>query len=115
MPSLTSLRSTLWLLTVALAVPRGGAPAASPGGDEGPANASREAMRRPPRRPPVPEVRDTGWVANPVDAFVLAALEARGLSPSPPAGREAWLRRVTYDLVGRPPSFSTEKARSEFR
>jgi hypothetical protein len=59
---------------------------------------------RPVRVPAVPAVRDPSWVANPVDAFVLARLEAAGLSPSGPADRRTLLRRVTYDLTGLPPT-----------
>src|SRR5437660_12444431 len=36
-------------------------------------------------RPRVPTVKDCSWVRTPVDAFVLAALEANGLQPSPAA------------------------------
>ncbi|MCW5557829.1 MAG: DUF1553 domain-containing protein [Verrucomicrobiae bacterium] len=42
--------------------------------------------------------------ANPVDAFLGARLQAEGLLPAPPARREAWLRRVTFDLTGLPPT-----------
>ena len=59
---------------------------------------------RPLRRPAVPEVRDASWVRTPIDAFILAELERRGLSPAPPADRHALLRRVTYDLTGLPPT-----------
>ncbi len=41
---------------------------------------------------------------NPVDAFVLAKLEAKGLTPNPPAERAALIRRATYDLIGLPPT-----------
>ena len=54
--------------------------------------------------PAVPKVKDTAWVKNPVDAFVLAKLEAKGLKPSPPASKTALLRRVYADLVGMPPT-----------
>src|SRR5262245_29489300 len=57
-----------------------------------------------PVRPAVPAVPDRAWVTNPIDAFVLARLEAAGLTPAPPAGREQLLRRVTFDLHGLPPS-----------
>lgn len=59
---------------------------------------------RPLQRPPVPAVRDADWVHNPIDAFVLAGLEARGFAPAPPADRHTLLRRVTYDLTGLPPT-----------
>jgi Protein of unknown function (DUF1553)/Protein of unknown function (DUF1549) len=59
---------------------------------------------QPPRRPSVPTVRQTEWVRTPVDAFILARLEAAGLPPSPPADRIALLRRLYLDLVGLPPS-----------
>ncbi len=58
----------------------------------------------PVRKPAVPAVRDAGWVRNPVDAFILSKLEAKGLVPTPPAGPESYLRRVSYDLIGLPPS-----------
>jgi hypothetical protein len=51
-----------------------------------------------------PAVADTGWPANEIDKFVLARLEAEKLKPSPAATRERWLRRVTFDLTGLPPS-----------
>jgi hypothetical protein len=59
---------------------------------------------RPPVRPTQPAIRGKGWVQNPIDAFVLARLEAVGLQPAPPALRSQLLRRVTFDLVGLPPT-----------
>jgi hypothetical protein len=53
--------------------------------------------------PPLPRVKNGAWVRNPVDAFILARLEGEGLEPSPPAGKETLLRRVSLDLVGIPP------------
>jgi hypothetical protein len=42
--------------------------------------------------------------ANPLDAFILAKLDERGMTLSPPADRATWLRRVTLDLHGLPPT-----------
>ncbi len=47
---------------------------------------------------------NTTWVTNPIDAFVLAKLEERGLPPAPPAERRVLARRIYYDLTGLPPS-----------
>ncbi len=58
----------------------------------------------PPKRLDPPAVRDSAWVKNPIDAFVLARLEQEGLRPSPEAGRSALIRRVTLDLTGLPPT-----------
>jgi len=59
---------------------------------------------RAPERPAVPEVSKQGWARNPIDAFVLARLKREGLSPSPRAGRETLLRRLSLDLIGLPPT-----------
>ncbi len=58
----------------------------------------------PPVRPAVPRARDAAWVRTPIDAFVLARLEAAGLRPSAEATRATWLRRVSLDLTGLPPT-----------
>src|SRR5262249_20197109 len=59
---------------------------------------------QPIREPAPPAVRHRDWPGSPLDAFILARLEAAGLSPSPPADRRTLLRRVTFDLIGLPPS-----------
>jgi hypothetical protein len=51
-----------------------------------------------------PDVKNKAWVKTPIDSFVLAKLEANGMTPNPPATREALLRRATYDLTGLPPT-----------
>ncbi len=57
---------------------------------------------QPVKRPAVLEVK-SGRIRNPIDAFVLARLEADGIVPSPPAGRATLLRRLSFDLTGLPP------------
>jgi hypothetical protein len=57
-----------------------------------------------PRRPSLPAVSPASWVKTPIDTFVLARLKQEGLSPSPEADRATWLRRVSLDLVGLPPT-----------
>jgi hypothetical protein len=80
------------------------APATSgPASAESIAAAGREWSHRPVVRPPVPAVKDRGWVRNPIDAFLLARLEAERLRPSPEADRVTLIRRLTYDLTGLPP------------
>ena len=63
---------------------------------------------QPVKRAAVPRVQNPvlreEWVKNPIDAFVLARLEKKKLFPSPPASRRELLRRVTYDLIGLPPT-----------
>jgi Protein of unknown function (DUF1553)/Protein of unknown function (DUF1549)/Planctomycete cytochrome C len=59
---------------------------------------------RPIRRPPVPSVRNREWPRTPIDRFILAKLEATGLSPSRRADRRTLLRRTTFDLTGLPPT-----------
>jgi mono/diheme cytochrome c family protein len=59
---------------------------------------------RPLKRPPVPTVRRMDWVRNPVDAFVLARLEAHGMTPAPEVDRRTLIRRLTFDLHGLPPT-----------
>jgi hypothetical protein len=54
--------------------------------------------------PTPPVVRNTAWVKTPVDAFLLAQLESKNLSPSPPADRRTLIRRATQDLTGLPPT-----------
>jgi hypothetical protein len=51
-----------------------------------------------------PGVQDSTWPRQDLDRFILAKLEARGLSPAPPADRHALVRRVYFDLLGFPPT-----------
>jgi hypothetical protein len=57
-----------------------------------------------PDRVSVPAVADRAWPADPLDHFILARLEREGVKPSPPASKEDWIRRVSFDLTGLPPA-----------
>ncbi|MDB6115957.1 MAG: hypothetical protein JWQ62_2902 [Lacunisphaera sp.] len=59
---------------------------------------------QPVKQPAVPAVKDTSWVQLPIDNFVLARLESANLHPNPIADKRTLIRRVTFDLVGLPPS-----------
>jgi len=60
--------------------------------------------------PAVPAVRNRAWVRNPIDAFVLAKLEAKGWQPSPAATLAQLRRRAYFDLIGLPPSLAEQRA-----
>jgi len=64
------------------------------------------AFVAPPASVPIPETADKSWPKNPIDAFILSRLEKEKLKPSPAAPAERWLRRVTFDLTGLPPTQS---------
>ena len=51
-----------------------------------------------------PQVKDNAWPLGPIDRFILARLEQKELAPAPTAGKGVLLRRVTFDLIGLPPS-----------
>jgi hypothetical protein len=59
---------------------------------------------RPIKKVTPPAVKRKEWVRNPVDAFILAKLESKGLTPAPPTDKYTLLRRVTFDLTGLPPT-----------
>lgn len=58
---------------------------------------------RPLIRPPVPEI-DHSWAKSAIDKFILRKLNQKGLTPSEPTDRRTLIRRVTYDLIGLPPT-----------
>ncbi len=70
-----------------------------------------------PVEPAPPKVSKPRWIRQPLDAFVLAKLDAEKLKPSPEADRAQWLRRVSFDLTGLPPTpeeiknFADDKSR----
>jgi hypothetical protein len=51
-----------------------------------------------------PPVRDRNWPRDPLDRFILARLEDKGLSPAKPAEKRTLLRRLCFDIIGLPPS-----------
>lgn len=57
-----------------------------------------------PERPALPKVKNSKWASNPIDTFVLAKLEEKGLKPAPEADKRTLARRVTLDLTGLPPT-----------
>jgi len=59
---------------------------------------------QPPVSPPLPAVRDRAWPQSAIDFFILANLEANGLTPAPRADRRTLIRRATLDLWGLPPT-----------
>ena len=52
--------------------------------------------------PAAPAVKDSAWSQDPVDRFLLAKIEAKGLKPAGDADRHTWIRRVSLDLTGLP-------------
>jgi hypothetical protein len=59
---------------------------------------------QPPAAAPVPGVKNSAWPQSPLDHFILAKLEAARLSPASRADRRTLIRRVTFDLIGLPPT-----------
>jgi hypothetical protein len=60
--------------------------------------------------PPTPPVKDTSWPLDPIDHFILAKLEDAGIMPVVDADRYSWLRRVSFDLTGLPPTLDDVEA-----
>jgi Protein of unknown function (DUF1553)/Protein of unknown function (DUF1549)/Planctomycete cytochrome C len=59
---------------------------------------------QPVRKPALPEVKNPAWGRSPIDRFILAALDAKGLRPSPLADKRTQVRRAYLDVAGLPPA-----------
>jgi mono/diheme cytochrome c family protein len=66
--------------------------------------ASKHWSFQPIARPAEPAVKDRDWPRNPIDRFILSRLEKEGIKPSPEADRPTLIRRLSFDLLGLPPS-----------
>jgi mono/diheme cytochrome c family protein len=69
-----------------------------------PPDARKHWAFQPPVRPAIPMLKGGPASSNPIDAFIAAEQERRGLSPVPPVEKAMLLRRVTIDLIGLPPT-----------
>lgn len=98
---------TQWV-TMGLPYPASAASAAAAPVKHGPPPVNAENKKfwafQPVKRPAVPKVKNKAWVKNPIDAFVLAKLEAKKFAPAPPAAKAVLLRRAFYDVTGLPPT-----------
>ncbi|MDB5356290.1 MAG: Planctomycete cytochrome [Phycisphaerales bacterium] len=81
--------------------PRTDAPA---GADCAPLAASKFWCFQPPKDSAPPKVKHEGWARGPIDQFVLARMEEKGLAPVKPADKRTLIRRATFDLTGLPPT-----------
>ncbi len=54
--------------------------------------------------PPPVSAKHASWARTPIDRFILAKLESKGLSPNSPADRRTLIRRLSFDLIGLPPT-----------
>ncbi|MCG6158191.1 DUF1553 domain-containing protein [Rubinisphaera margarita] len=78
--------------------------AAAPADEEPEQDPSQHWAFQPVERPVVPEVKNAGWVRNPIDAWIAAGQESQGLQPQGEASRIQLLRRLSFDLTGLPPT-----------
>jgi len=83
--------------------PRDGAAAAKPKIDI--AALRKHWSLQPPAIAPLPPVKDAAWPRSEIDRYILARLEFKGLAPAAEADRVTLLRRLSFDLIGVPPTF----------
>jgi hypothetical protein len=65
---------------------------------------------QPIRKPALPAVENEAWCRTPIDRFILAKLEQQKLHPSAAADRSTLIRRLSFDLIGLPPSYEEVEA-----
>jgi hypothetical protein len=58
----------------------------------------------PVEKPQPPDVKNTDWISNPIDNFILSKLESKGFTPEEKASKEKMIRRVSFDITGLPPT-----------
>jgi len=86
-----------------------------PGSDQAPATARDKAKGftdedrqwwalQPLRRDDPPQATDSSWIRNDIDRFIVAALKQHEMIPTAEADRETLIRRLSFDLIGLPPS-----------
>jgi Protein of unknown function (DUF1553)/Protein of unknown function (DUF1549) len=69
-----------------------------------PPNADQHWAFQSPAPVKLPKIKNTAWPKTTVDPFILAKLEAAGLTPAPPADPRTLIRRMSFDLIGLPPT-----------
>lgn len=65
---------------------------------------------QPIKKPAPPLVKNAIWGDSPIDLYILAQLEAKGLTPSPKADKRTLIRRAYFDLIGLPPPYAEVEA-----
>lgn len=78
--------------------------AEAPANEPIPTDPEKHWSFQPPMRPELPVVKDPAWGRNPIDTFITAEHEHRGLKRVSPADPDVLLRRVYLDLIGIPPT-----------
>jgi hypothetical protein len=68
---------------------------------------------RPVTKSPLPTLQNKQWPTSPLDHFIAARLEAKGITPNPPATKKDLIRRAYFDLIGLPPTYDQVKAFEE--
>ena len=92
-----------WTLFLSFFTALAGLPAAEPAGDLFKPDERNHWAFQKLRKDPPPALASK-WIQNPIDAFILAELQKKGLKPSPAADRVTLLRRAKLDLLGLPPT-----------